>query len=126
MKLNRLVAARAVIFSKCAEKLPAHIAYKFARFLRITDGDERFFNERFKAILDNYAQKDEEGGFVRDGDGIALNPETAETCKQEIRELEGTEVELQFHFSMNDMSNLTLSIKDCFDMDDLIKEEEGQ
>ncbi len=123
MKLNRLVTARAAIFSKCSEKLPASIAYKLAKFLRLTDGDEKFFNEKFKAILDNYAQKDEDGNFVRGDGGIVLKPETAEVCKQELRELEGTEIELPFQFSMDDMSCLTLSIKDCFDMDGLIKEE---
>lgn len=125
MKLSKLVTARAVLFSKCSnEKLPANIAYKFARFLRLTDGDENFFNEKFKEILENYAQKDEKGSFVRDGDnGIALKPETTDVCKKEIRELENTEIELPFHFSLNDMSCLTLSIRDCFDMDDLIKEE---
>lgn len=125
MKLNRLVAARAVIFSKCAgEKLPAHIAYKFAKFLRLTDGDETFFNERFKAVLDSYAQKDENGHFVRDGErGIALKPDCTETCRKEMQELENTEIELPFQFTLNDISCLTLSIKDCFELDELIMEE---
>jgi len=124
MKLKKLMTARAVI-SKCAgEKLPAHVAYKFARFIRLTDGDENFYHEKFNTILDNYAKKDEEGNLVRDGEfGIALKPETTEDCRREMHELENTEVELPFHFSMKDMSCLTLSIKDCFGLEDLIKEE---
>ena len=127
MKLNKLLTARAVI-SKCAgDRLPAPIAYKFARFLRLTEGDEVFYNDKFRAILNVHAKKDEAGNFVKaegNSNGIALNPDTAKVCQQEIKELENTEIELPFHFTMGDMGGLTLTIKDCLDLDDLIKEGE--
>ena len=125
MKLVKLLAARSAI-SKCAgERLPATIAYKFARFLRLTDGDESFYHEKFKVILDSYAKKDESGNFIHEGGrGIALKPECIEVCQKEIAELENMEIEMPFSFTLDEIGNLSLSIKDCFDLDELIKGEQ--
>jgi len=123
MKLIKLIAARVVI-SQCAkEKLPAQVAYKFVKFLKATDNDEIFYNEKLKGILSQYAKKDANGNFVHDGNGIALIPETAEACKQEIYELDNTVIEMPATFTIDEFSGLSLSMTDILALESLLIEE---
>jgi hypothetical protein len=124
MELNKILTARSVI-SKCAgEKLPPQIAYKFAKFLKATDTEEEFFNNKLKGILDQYAEKDTSGDFVKsDGNGVLIQPDKIEVCQTEISQLEKTEIEISFSFSLTDFEGLKLSITDIFNLDELIKGE---
>ena len=126
MKLFRLINARAVI-AKCAkERLPAQTAYKLVKFLKCTDNDETFYNEKFRSILNQYAKKDEDGNFMpSEGGGIALKPETAEACNKEILELENTEIDNAATFTIDEFSGICLSMSDIFAIEELIIEKES-
>jgi len=123
MKLSRLIGARTIITQYAKEKLPAQTAYKFVKFLKTTDADEAFYNEKLRDIINQYAQKDEFGNFVQNDSGIVLVPETAAVCKSEIQELDNTIIEMPAKFSIQELSGLCLSMADILMIEELLIEE---
>jgi len=126
MKLINLINARGVIVQFAREKLPAQTAYKLFNFLKETDKDEAFYNDKRTGIIKRYAKKDDEGNFVPDGNGIALIPETAEACKKELLELENTVIELPVRFTIEEFGGLSLSMADILVIEELLANKEDE
>ena len=74
MQLIKIINARGVIAQYAGEKIAAQTAYKLFNFLKSTDKDEIFYNEKRKEIIDRYAKKDEEGNYVPEGKWDCPNP----------------------------------------------------
>lgn len=126
MNLITLLNARKIIMQHSQEKLPTPLAYKFAKFIRETDGDEVFYNEKFTEITNQYRQKDDKGNFIESNDGIPLVADVAEKCKEELKELGDTKIDsLNIKFSLQELSVLKMSMRDIFILEDLIEEKIG-
>ena len=125
MKLINIIRARGVIAEHAREKMPAQTAYKFVKFLKATDNDEIFYNDKLTEILDLYAVKDENGKFIPDGNGISLIPETADDCKKKVEELDNTIVEKPVTFTIDEFSGLSLSMTEILAVDELLVETEA-
>lgn len=124
MKLIELLNARKVIAKFSQEKLPVSVSYKLAKLIRSTDSDEVFYNEKISEIINKYRQKDEQGNFIEtDANGIPLSEKTAEKCKEEIKELENTKVDMpNIKFKVEELGGLRLSVQEIFALDNLISE----
>jgi hypothetical protein len=123
MDLITLINARKIIMQHSQEKLPVSLAYKFAKFLKGTEGDEAFYNEKFLEIVNQYRQRDENGNFVESGNGIPLVASETEKCKEELKELGNTKVNLpNIRFSLHELSILKLSVQDIFVLEELFEE----
>jgi len=125
MKLINIIRARGVIVEHAREKMEAQTAYKFVKFLKVTDNDEVFYNDKLTEILDRYAVKDENGKFIPDSSGISLIPETADDCKKKVEELDNTIVEKPFTFTIDEFSGLSLSMTEILAVDELLVETEA-
>ena len=123
MKLKQLIEARKTIMQYAKEKIPAPTAYKLIKFLKHTDTDELFLNEKLREIIIRYARKDEGGEYIFDENkGICLKPDYIEDARKEITELENVEIEIPFRFSLEEFTWLKISMSEIYTLDGLIEE----
>lgn len=124
MKLSKLLQIRKILGIHSQEKVPTILAYKIMKFIKASEQEGAFYNEKFRKIIEKYSEKDEKGNPVLDGNNIKLNQETAEECTKAVYELENTEVEVpNVSFTINELEPLAFSVSEMFILDDLIKEE---
>ena len=124
MKLIKLINARSVIVQHAREKLPVQTAYKLIKFLKSTDNDEIFYNEKRRDIINQYAEKDKEGNLKQKNGMLSWLPGKEEACNNELIELNDTQVELPpIKFTIDELGGLQLSVKDVFDIEELLIEE---
>jgi len=117
--------ARAVFAQNAHAKLPVQTAYKLFNFLKTTDKDEAFYNEKRRDIIDRYAQRDDKGEVVLDGASVVLLPESTAECKQEMQDLDNTNIEMPAQFSIQELGGLSLSMADILAIEELLIEEES-
>ena len=88
-------------------------AHKLSKLTKAIEEEIGFYREKMTELIEQYAQKDDEGNYIyiNDGRDIALKPETMVECQTKIRELETMEVELpNITFSVDEFENTTLTV----------------
>ena len=76
--------------------IPLKGAFKINRLKKDLEKDYTFYQEKFKDILEKYAEKDENGQIKisEDGQQIAIIDGMVDSCTKEITELETMMVEI--------------------------------
>ena len=84
-------------------KLPLKAAYKINKLKKNVSVEFDYYGEKFREIVDTYAQKDEDGNvaFNEDGSQILIQKGKIEECNQALMDLQSLEIEL-------DNANLTI------------------
>ena len=88
-------------------------AHKLSKLTKAIEEEIGFYREKMTELIEQYAQKDDEGNYIyiNDGRDIALKPETMVECQTKIRELETMEIELpNITFSVDEFENTTLTV----------------
>lgn len=106
-------------------KVPAKVAYKFNKLCIGLDEDNKFYNEELNKILQQYANKNEDGSFKRtELGGIDIKEDQIETAQKEIDSLYNLEVDVpDIKFTIDELDDLELSIEDFNAMLPFIDEE---
>lgn len=75
-------------------KLPIKVAYGLQKIFNQLKDDNEFFDSRVREIIQNYAEKDENGNAIltENGAGIAVSADKRADCNKEIEELYRTEI----------------------------------
>lgn len=95
------------IFSN--KTLPLKGAFKLNRIKKEAEKDFTFYQEKFKEILEKYAQKDENGEikFSEDGQQIMIQEGQIAVCSKELQELEQMEVEIDtYDLTIEDLGDI--------------------
>ena len=93
--------------------LPFKTTHKLTKLSKAVDEEIEFYREKMTELVEQYAQKDDEGNYVyiNDGRDIAIIPEKIQECQMKIRELETMEIELpNITFSVEEFENTTLTV----------------
>ncbi len=123
MKLNQLINIRKIFNEHSQEKLSVPLAYKMMKFIKATEEDNAFYDERIKAIIELYAVKDEKGKPVTEGGGIKIVESSIAQCNKEVMELSDHEVEApKITFTLSELTELKLSASEMYALDEIIKE----
>jgi hypothetical protein len=106
-------------------KVPAKVAYKFNKLCIDLDADNKFYNEELNKILQQYANKNEDGSFKRtEAGGIDIKEDQIEAAQKEIDGLYNLEVDTpDIKFTVDELDGLELSIEEFNVMLPFIKEE---
>ena len=95
------------------EKLAIKTAYRLTKLTKAIENELGFYREKLQAIINQYAQLDEEGRpiLTEDGAGVKLRPETEADCYAAIYELQDIEVELpDIKFTFDEFEGTQLTI----------------
>lgn len=124
MKLNTLLQVRKVLGAHVNEPLPTILAYKILKFMKGTDVEGEFYNDKLREIIEKYGARDDAGNIVRNGDSVSISPEFLDECNKEIAELGDTEIEIpQIRFSIGELVPIKFSVSELFSLDEIITEE---
>lgn len=89
------------------DKLPLQCAYKMSKIQKEIGNDIEFYQTKFNELLNEYAQKDDNGNFKlsEDKQTILLISDKADECKNKIKELEEMEIELNIDSYLLDITD---------------------
>ena len=126
MKLINVLNARSVITSKAQVKgVNFKTSFKFMKFLKATDEDEKFYNEKREELIKTFATKDEDGKIVIENNQYKFTDENLAEINKQILELAATEVEIPetLKFSSEELEKMEFTIEEVSAIYELIKEE---
>lgn len=71
-------------------KLPIQVAYRLSKLMKKCEEDMQFYRRRMTEIIQEYGQRDEDGNYVYDKDGVSIliQDDKKQACRQEMLELE--------------------------------------
>ena len=127
MKLINVLNARSVITSKARVKgVNFKTSFKFMKFLKATDEDEKFYNEKREELIKTFATKDEDGKIVIENNQYKFTDENLAEINKQISELAAMEVEIPetLKFSSEELEKMEFTIEEVSAIYELIKEEE--
>ena len=93
--------------------LPFKTAHKLSKLSKAVEEEIEFYREKMTELIEQYAQKDNDGNYVyiNDGRDIAIIHEKIAECQAKIRELETMDIELpNITFSVEEFENTTLTV----------------
>jgi hypothetical protein len=93
--------------------LPFKTAHKLSKLSKAIEEEIGFYREKMTELIEQYAQKDNDGNYVyiNDGRDIAIVPEKIQECQTKIHELETMDIELpNITFSVEEFENTTLTV----------------
>ena len=94
------------------QKITFKTSYRLAMLATEVEKQYNFYTEQFRALLDQYGQKDVEGNLVPtdDGQGVKLVQETMEECYAKVNELRDLDITLpDCYFSLDDFDGIELT-----------------
>lgn len=79
------------------KKLPAAVAYKIAKIIREMEESLIFYNQRFQELLDEYAEKEQDGTYKMSEDKtyIIIQEGKRDSFQREYDELNQVEIEIK-------------------------------
>lgn len=95
MILKDIINMQQTLSNIVSQKLPFSLAYKFSKLAKIVDENTQFYSTSLKQIIDECAEKDEEGNILHDEnnpDMIKVKSTLVEEFQQKVEELSNVEV----------------------------------
>lgn len=87
-------------------KLPLKAAYKLTKIKNAIEKETEYYGEKFREIVDTYAQKDENGDlkYNEDGTQILIKEGMVTECNQKLEELHTLEVGVEnYNLTIDDL-----------------------
>jgi len=125
MLLKDVVEARDVLKRICTKNCKPKLAYTIMKILKETEDSENFYIEKYRAIMDECAQKNEDGSFVQNNGLFVLKDDHKELFDKKMEELCALEIDdINRKIKLSDLDDsLKLSPADMYSLDILIMEE---
>lgn len=126
MKLNTLINGRRVFMPTVNEKISTKLAYKIFKFIkRVESVDLPFYEEKVKAIVEKYAEKDADGKFIADKNGkVRITEDKQADYVAEMTELDNFDTDYDGTlFTVDELSEIKLSVMDIILLGELVTEE---
>lgn len=108
LKINQILSFPEFYSLASSTKLPIKTSYKFARLANEVEKNVEFYQTSFRAILNEYGQKDDEGNLVptEDGQGVKIQEGKIAECNAKVAELHDLDIELpDIRFTLDELEN---------------------
>lgn len=95
MILKEALAMQETVANLVTQKLPFSLAYKLSKLAQKLDEQSKFYTENLRNLLEEYAEKDENGEIVVDkenNDSITIKADLLEDFQNKVIELQSVEV----------------------------------
>lgn len=123
MKLKDLIIARKVIYDRKENKIPSRLAYKFMKIMKASDNEDAFYNEKLRALIEEYSIKDEKGKTKIVNGEFRIKANCISDYNAAVEELGDTEVEVpNIKFTLSELEGLSFTVEEIFYLDAFIEE----
>ena len=125
MKLWEIIKVRGIFLQIKDTKMPIKTSYQIARFLQKTDADATFYSDKYRDIINECAELNEDGtpNASEDGMNIKIKEDKVQDCVTMIQELEATDVgDFALKIDITDLENSGLTVEQLYILMDYIVE----
>ena len=126
MRIQKILAMEEAIKNLKSKNLPIKTAYRLLKLAELVSKEAENYRNLFRQILDEYAEKKEDGSYVlsEDGANVIIQKDHIQDANQKVDELNKIDVEIPYTFDIKDFDNIEISLEELAPLMDLIVDEE--
>lgn len=126
MRIQKILAMEEAIKNLKSKNLPIKTAYRLLKLTELVSNEAENYRNLFRQILDEYAEKKEDGSYVlsEDGTNVIIQKEHIQDANQKVSELNQLEVDVPYTFDLRELENLEISLEDLAPLMDIIVDED--
>lgn len=126
MRIQKILAMEEAIKNLKSKNLPIKTAYRLLKLAELVSKEAENYRNLFRQILDEYAEKKEDGSYVlsEDGANVIIQKEHIQDANQKVDELNKIDVEIPYTFDIKDFDNIEISLEELAPLMDLIIDED--
>lgn len=126
MRIQKILAMEEAIKNLKSKNLPIKTAYRLLKLAEFVATESDNYRNLFRQILDEYAEKNENGSFVfsEDGTNVILKKDHIKEANEKVSELNQLEVDVPYTFDLREFENLEISLEDLAPLMDIIVDED--
>lgn len=126
MRIQKILAMEEAIKNLKSKNLPIKTAYRLLKLAELVSNEAENYRNLFRQILDEYAEKKEDGSYVlsEDGANVIIQKDHIQDANQKVDELNKIDVEIPYTFNIKDFDNIEISLEELAPLMDLIVDED--
>ena len=126
MRIQKILAMEDAIKNLKSKNLPIKTAYRLLKLAELVSNEAENYRNLFRQILDEYAEKKEDGSYVlsEDGANVIIQKDHIQDANQKVDELNKIDVEIPYTFDIKDFDNIEISLEELAPLMDLIVDED--
>ena len=126
MRIQKILAMEEAIKNLKSKNLPIKTAYRLLKLAELVSNEAENYRNLFRQILDEYAEKKEDGSYVlsEDSTNVIIQKEHIQDANQKVDELNKIDVEIPYTFDIKDFDNIEISLEELAPLMDLIVDED--
>ena len=126
MRIQKILAMEEAIKNLKSKNLPIKTAYRLLKLAELVSNEAENYRNLFRQILDEYAEKNEDGSYVlsEDGANVIIQKDHIQDANQKVDELNKIDVEIPYTFDIKDFDNIEISLEELAPLMDLIVDED--
>lgn len=126
MRIQKILAMEEAIKNLKSKNLPIKTAYRLLKLAELVSNEAENYRNLFRQILDEYAEKKEDGSYVlsEDGANVIIQKDHIQGANQKVDELNKIDVEIPYTFDIKDFDNIEISLEELAPLMDLIVDED--
>ena len=126
MRIQKILAMEEAIKNLKSKNLPIKTAYRLLKLAELVSKEAENYRNLFRQILDEYAEKKEDGSYVlsEDGANVIIQKDHIQDANQKVDELNKIDVEIPYTFDIKDFDNIEISLEELAPLMDLIADED--
>lgn len=126
MRIQKILAMEEAIKNLKSKNLPIKTAYRLLKLAEFVSKEAENYRNLFRQILDEYAEKKEDGSYVlsKDGANVIIQKDHIQDANQKVDELNKIDVEIPYTFDIKDFDNIEISLEELAPLMDLIVDED--
>lgn len=126
MRIQKILAMEEAIKNLKSKNLPIKTAYRLLKLAELVSNEAENYRNLFRQILDEYAEKKEDGSYVlsEDGANVIIQKDYIQDANQKVDELNKIDVEIPYTFDIKDFDNIEISLEELAPLMDLIIDED--
>ena len=126
MRIQKILAMEEAIKNLKSKNLPIKTAYRLLKLAELVSKEAENYRNLFRQILDEYAEKKEDGSYVlsEDGANVIIQKDHIQDANKKVDELNKIDVEIPYTFDIKDFDNIEISLEELAPLMDLIVDED--
>ena len=126
MRIQKILAMEEANKNLKSKNHPIKTAYRLLKLAELVSNEAENYRNLFRQILDEYAEKKEDGSYVlsEDGANVIIQKDHIQDANQKVDELNKIDVEIPYTFDIKDFDNIEISLEELAPLMDLIVDED--